>query len=145
MTLDRKRPDKLKATRLVTGAEVLKFSSPKLLGESTSVNKLSNRNSKWAKFSSMRNTTRREEALSEAKLNKRHGDRNSKASEADDSGPKVGGDFNNVMSTREKKEIVQKTVKQRLSGTRLFTKAMNASRGGHGTTKLGQVASEVKN
>ena len=94
----KRRPEKLKATRLAGDVDVVKFSAPKIIPP----NKVVERNLVLPQGAHVDNVTG-EGANETAAISNQPG---------------------NSLLDGEKKETVQRTVKKILSGTRLFTKAV---------------------
>lgn len=111
--LDKAHPQKLKVTRLGADVDIGWFSAPKMLGTNRKVD----RKAILPKPTSTDNTDGTKDDPKEG--NEQENGLNN-AVEKSDNTP-------DVMSA-EKKENVQKTVKKILSGTRLFTKAVNGPR-----------------
>lgn len=127
------RPDKLKVTRLGADVDIVKFSAPKMFGTNKNIHRkailpaakptstnISNIDGQTlgAVTQDAKDNTEQENEINNA-LQERN-------------------NTHDVMSA-EKKENVQKTVKKILCGTRLFTKAVNASRIGNGRPERDQV------
>lgn len=119
--VEKRRPEKLKVTRLSGDVDVVRFSAPKMLG----ANKAVNRNTVMPKPSP------KKEGVDDVE---KHGNASSTTVTQQERGSndkaKMAGEPADGMSN-EKKENVQRTVKKILSGTRLFTKAVNAPRNSH--------------
>ena len=114
LKLDKTHPQRLKVTRLGTDVDIAKFSAPKMVR----TNKVVDRKSILPKPTLKENSDDTNDDPKDG--NTLENGLNNDALEKKDSAP-------NVMSA-EKKENVQKTVKKILSGTRLFTKAVNGPR-----------------
>lgn len=130
LKLDKAHPQKLKITRLGAGVDISKFSAPKLLR----TNKVVDRKSIPPQPASndYSDGTKDDPKYS----NKEETGLNS-APEKRVSAPDV--------ISAEKKENVQKTVKKILSGTRLFTKAVNGPRNSKGASEQDKVIRKPQN
>lgn len=120
LKLDKAHPQKLKVTRLGADVDIAKFSAPKMVR----TNKVVDRKSIAPKPTSTDNNDSTKDDPKDG--NKQENGLND-ALEKRDSAP-------DVISTK-KKENVQKTVKKILSGTRLFTKAVNGPRNSKGISE----------
>ena len=109
--LDKRRPDKLKATRLAADVDVVKFSAPKIFGS----NKVFNKNTVLPTPTNVDNGASTTE-IHDKLIVEQEQELNNAAKMADKA--------NDTLLNNEKKETVQKTVKKILSGTRLLTKAV---------------------
>ena len=120
LKLDKAHPQKLKVTRLGADVDISKFSAPKMVRTNKVVDRKSILPKPYSKDSS-------DGTNYDPKYSNKEENRLNIAPEARDSAP-------DVMSA-EKKENVQKTVKKILSGTRLFTKAVNGPRNSNGASE----------
>lgn len=120
--LDKAHPQKLKVTRLGADVDIAKFSAPKMVR----TNKVVDRKSILPKPTSKDNgdSDTKDEPIDS---NKQENGLNDALEKKRDSAPDV--------ISAEKRENVQKTVKKILSGTRLFTKAVNIPRNSKGTSE----------
>ena len=123
--VEKKRPEKLKATRLSGDVDVVRFSAPKMLGANKAVNK----NTVMPKPSLIKkervNDVENHGNASSTTVTQ-HEVSNEQERGSNDTVKKVGEPADGM--SNEKKENVQRTVKKILSGTRLFTKAVNPPR-----------------
>ena len=125
---EKRRPEKLKATRLADNVDVVKFSAPQIIGS----NKMYNRNTVLPK------PTDKERVDDIA-----NHDNTTSTSNTQDRASSERGSTDRISD--EKKETVQKTVKKILSGTRLFTKAVNSPRNNYSRTESSQVNRKPNN
>lgn len=130
------RPDKLKVTRLGADVDIVKFSAPKMFGTNKNIHRKAILPAAKPTSTNIDGQTlgavtqdAKDNTEQENELNNAFQERNNTP---------------HVMSA-EKKENVQKTVKKILSGTRLFTKAVNASRIGNGRPERDQVIRKPHN
>ena len=124
LKLDKAHPHKLKVTRLGADADIAKFSAPKMVR----TNKVVDRKAILRKPTSTDNTDGTKDDRQHS--NEQQNGLNN-APEKRDGAPD--------MMSAEKKENVQKTVKKILSGTRLFTKAVNGPRNSKGISEQDKV------
>ena len=125
--VEKKRPEKLKATRLSGDVDVVRFSAPKMLGANKAVNKNTVMPKPSLKKERVNDVENHDNASSTTVT--QHEVSNEQERGSNDT-VKMAGEPADGMSN-EKKENVQRTVKKILSGTRLFTKAVNAPRNSH--------------
>lgn len=133
------RPEKLKVTRLGTDVDIVKFSAPKMLGTNQKFHRRAILPTTKPTSTNISNTDGQTSGTvtRDTKDNTEQKNELNNAFQERDITP-------DVMSA-EKKENVQKTVKKILSGTRLFTKAVNASRIGNGRPERDQVIRKPHN
>ena len=116
LNLARRRPEKLKATRLAGDVDVVKFSAPKIIPP----NKVVERNLVSPQAAYVDNVTRGNTTFTTVANNEVVAIEKEGANKAVATSSQPG----NSLVDGEKKEAVQRTVKKILSGTRLFTKAV---------------------
>ena len=127
---DNRRPEKLKATRLSGDVDVVRFSAPKMLGANKAVNKNTVISQPSPKKERVEDIADHNNVSSTTVT--QHEESNERERGLKNTENMAGGSADG-MST-EKKETVQRTVKKILSGTRLFTKAVNAPRNSNSRT-----------
>lgn len=124
LKLDKAHPQKLKITRLGAGVDISKFSAPKLLRTNEVVD---------------RKSIPPQPASNDYSDGTKDDPKYSNKEETGlNSAPEKRVSAPDVISA-EKKENVQKTVKKILSGTRLFTKAVNGPRNSKGASEQDKV------
>ena len=116
LSLAKRRPEKLKATRLTGDVDVVKFSAPKII----SPNKVVERNLVSPQAAHVDNVTRSNTTSTTVVDNELVDIEKEGANDA----AAISNQPGNSLVDGEKKEKVQRTVKKILSGTRLFTKAV---------------------
>ena len=116
LSLAKRRPEKLKATRLTGDVDVVKFSAPKII----SPNKVVERNLVSPQAAHVDNVTRSNTTSTTVVDNELVDIEKEGANDA----AAISNQPGNSLVDGEKKETVQRTVKKILSGTRLFTKAV---------------------
>ena len=116
LSLAKRRPEKLKATRLAGDVDVVKFSAPKIIPPNKGVE----RNLVSPQAAHVDNVTRSNTTSTTVVNNELVGIEKEGANDAEAISNQPGNGF----LDGEKKETVQRTVKKILSGTRLFTKAV---------------------
>ena len=116
LSLSKRRPEKLKATRLAGDVDVVKFSAPKIIPR----NKVVERNLVSRQAAHVGNVTR-SNTTSTTVVNNELVDIEK---EGVNDAAAISNQPGNSLLDGEKKETVQRTVKKILSGTRLFTKAV---------------------
>lgn len=125
--VDKRSPEKLKATRLAANLDVVKFSAPQIIGS----NKMYNRSTVLPKPT---DEERRDDIANH---------NTTSTSNTQDRASSEHGPIDRISD--EKKETVQRTVKKILSGTRLFTKAVNSPRNYYSRTEGSQVNRKPSN
>lgn len=116
LSLAKRRPEKLKATRLAGDVDVVKFSAPKIIPP----NKVVERNLVSPQAAHADNVTRSNTTSTTVVNNEMVAIGKEGANDA----AAISNQPGNSLVDGEKKETVQRTVKKILSGTRLFTKAV---------------------
>ena len=116
LSVAKRRPEKLKATRLAGDVDVVKFSAPKIIPP----NKVVERNLVLPQAAHVDNVTRSNTTSTTVVNNELVDIEKQGANDA----AAISNQPGNSLLDGEKKETVQRTVKKILSGTRLFTKAV---------------------
>lgn len=123
--VEKRRPEKLRATRLAADVDVVKFSAPKMIGSYRTVNKNTAILQPYLNKQSLGDRTNNEDKVSNP-VTAQLGVKPEEERELDNA-KKVAQNSVDKMSN-ERKENVQRTVKRILSGTRLITKAVSTPR-----------------
>ena len=116
LSLAKRRPEKLMATRLAGDVDVVKFSAPKIIPP----NRVEERNLVSPQAAHVDNVTRSNTTSTTVANNEMVAIGEEGANET----AAILNQPGNSLLDGEKKETVQRTVKKILSGTRLFTKAV---------------------
>ena len=135
INFDKRHSEKFKPTRLAADVDVVKFSAPKMFGS----NKIVNRKTVLPNLSS--NKERLDDLADHGNTASTTATQNkvSSVQERQKDNAVKTEDEQTVRISNEKKETVQRTVKRILSGTRLFTKAVNTPRNNYSRTESSQV------
>ena len=132
---EKRGSEKFKATRLAADVDVVRFSAPRMFGST----KIVNRNTVPPIPSS--NMERLDDLANQGNTASTTATQNkvSSVQERQQDSVVKTADEQTVRISNEKKETVQRTVKRILSGTRLFTKAVNTPRNSYSRTESSQV------
>ena len=123
-SVEKRRPEKLRATRLAADVDVVKFSAPKMIGSNRTVNKNTAIPQPFLDRQRLGDRTNNENEVSNP-VTAQQGVKTEEDRELDNA--EVAQNSVDKLSN-EKKENVQRTVKRILSGTRLITKAVSTPR-----------------